>query len=289
MFIRPILLIAIVAFASLAHASEIVTREIDSVALGKVWKYNVYLPTGYDTSDAKYPVLYLLHGNAQNYLSWTTSGKIQATADELISKGEIPSVVIVMPDAGTSWYVDRKEQMETAILKELFPDVEKNLRTLTTREGRFIAGLSMGGFGAMRFAMLHPEMFNAAALLSPAIYDPAPPESSSLRRANVFGAPNFDIEIWKTYNYPALWDAYAAKNMPVPMYINSGDDDNFMIEYDATVFYSLLRKNKHPAELRIVNGAHDWPVWSSTIGDAMKYMLTYKTQTTSSPAANRAR
>jgi S-formylglutathione hydrolase FrmB len=269
--------------ASLAHASEIVTREINSAALNRVWKYNVYLPTGYDSGDKKYPVLYLLHGNAQNYQSWTNNGKIQATADELISKGEIPAVVIVMPDAGTSWYVDRKEKMETAILKELMPDVEKNLRTLTTREGRYIAGLSMGGFGAMRFAMQYPEMFAAAALLSPAIYDPAPPETSSLRRVNVFGAPNFDTEIWKAYNYPALWDAYIAKKIPVPMYINSGDDDNFMIEYDATVFYSLLRKNKQPAELRIVNGAHDWPVWSSTIGDAMKYMFNYTAQ----PAASR--
>jgi S-formylglutathione hydrolase FrmB len=272
--------------ASLTHASEIVTREINSAALNRVWKYNAYLPTGYEIGDKEYPVLYLLHGNAQNYQSWANNGKIQATADALIASGEIPAVVIVMPDAGTSWYVDRKEKMETAILKELMPEVEKNLRTLTTREGRYIAGLSMGGFGAMRFAMQYPEMFSAAALLSPAIYDPAPPESSSLRRVNVFGAPNFDTAIWKTYNYPALWDAYIAKKLPVPMYINSGDDDNFMIEYDATVFYSLLRKNKQPAELRIVNGAHDWPVWSSTIGDAMKYILNYSVKPVAAEAAS---
>jgi S-formylglutathione hydrolase FrmB len=272
--------------ASLTHASEIVTREINSAALNRVWKYNVYLPTGYESAEKKYPVLYLLHGNAQNYQSWTNNGKIQATADALIASGEIPAVVIVMPDAGTSWYVDRKEKMETAILKELLPDVEKNLRTLTTREGRYIAGLSMGGFGAMRLVMQYPEMFSAAALLSPAIYDPAPPESSSLRRVNVFGTPNFDTDIWKTYNYPALWDAYIAKKLPVPMYINSGDDDNFMIEYDATVFYSLLRKNKQPAELRIVNGAHDWPVWSSTIGDAMKYIFNYSVKPVAAEAAS---
>lgn len=262
--------------ASFAHASEIVTREINSTALGKTWNYNVYLPTGYESGDQKYPVLYLLHGNAQNFSSWAGNGKIQATADALIAAGEIPALVIVMPDAGTTWYVDRKEKMETAVLQELLPDVEKNLRTLTAREHRFIAGLSMGGFGAMRFAMLHPDKFAAAALLSPAIYNRDVPQSSSLRRVNVFGDPNFDDSIWKTYNYPALWDAYVAKKMPVPMYINSGDDDEFMIEYDATMFYSFLRNNKHPAELRIVNGAHSWPVWSSTIGDAIKYMFNYK-------------
>jgi S-formylglutathione hydrolase FrmB len=266
--------IALISFS--ASASEIVTREINSAALGKAWKYNVYLPTGYEGSSAKYPVLYLLHGNAQNYTSWTTSGNIQATTDTLIANKEIPATIIVMPDSGTSWYVDRKEKMETAILKELMPDVEKNLRTINTRESRLIAGLSMGGFGAMRFALQYPEMFSAAALLSPAIYNPTPPESSSVRRVNVFGAPNFDLDIWKSYNYPALWDAYVAKKTIVPMYINSGDDDDFMIEHDATVFYSFLRKNKHPAELRIVNGAHAWPVWSSTIADAMKYIFNVK-------------
>jgi S-formylglutathione hydrolase FrmB len=59
------------------------------------------------------------------------------------------------------------------------------------------------------------------------------------------------------------------------MYINSGDDDEFMIESEATELYSLLRANQQPAELRIVNGAHSWPVWAGTIGDAMKYIFRY--------------
>ena len=78
--------------ASLTHASDIVTREINSAALNRVWKYNVYLPTGYESGEKEVPVLYLLHGNAQNYQSWGNNGKIQATADALISKGEIPAV-----------------------------------------------------------------------------------------------------------------------------------------------------------------------------------------------------
>jgi S-formylglutathione hydrolase FrmB len=57
------------------------------------------------------------------------------------------------------------------------------------------------------------------------------------------------------------------------MYINSGDDDEFMIESEATQLYAMLRRNKQPAELRIVNGKHEWPVWESTIGDALKYVF----------------
>ena len=135
----------------------------------------------------------------------------------------------------------------------------------------------------MRFAFTYPEMFAAAALLSPAIYNPEPPEHSSARRVGVFGSPAYDASVWKSLNYPALWDGYLAKRKPVPMYINSGDDDDFLIELEAVQLYELLRKNKQPAELRIVNGAHEWPVWESTIGDALKYIFRYSAQPAVTP------
>lgn len=263
------------AFAPPALAGIVVTREFKSTALGRSWTYAVYLPTGYDASNLRYPALYLLHGIGGNLYQWVNQGRIQQTADALIASGDIPPTVIVMPDAGTSWFVDRKEKMETAVITELIPDVEKTFRVLRSREGRLVGGLSMGGYGAMRFALRYPEMFAAAALLSPAIYNPEPPENSSARSVGVFGAPVYDASIWKSLNYPALWEGYLAKKNPVPMYINSGDDDDFFIEFEAVQFYELLRKNKQPAELRIVNGAHTWLVWESTIGDALKYIFRY--------------
>jgi enterochelin esterase-like enzyme len=269
-----------------ASASVVITRTIASPALARDWSYTVYLPTGYESSGLRYPVLYLLHGNAQNHLDWVNSGHIQPTADALITAGEMPPAIIVMPDAGTTWFVDRKEKMETAVIQDLIPDVQKTFHAIERREGRLIAGLSMGGFGALRFSLKYPEMFAAAALLSPAIYDPQPPENSGARRVGVFGAPTFDMAVWQSLNYPSLWDAYLAKKMPVPMYINSGDDDDFLIEADATKFYSLLRRNRQPAELRIVNGAHNWAVWESTVGDAMRYIFRYSTRPIMAEAEN---
>ena len=270
-----IFVVALYVLCAQAFAGNIVTREMDSKTLGRKWNYNVYLPSGYETSIEKYPVLYLLHGNAQNYASWANDGHIQATADALIAAGDIPAAIIVMPDAGTTWYVDRKEPMESAILKDLIPAIEKEYRVKADRANRAIAGLSMGGYGAMRFALKYPEMFSAAGLLSPAIYDPAPPENSSARRAGVFGSPDFNVDVWKSLSYPALWDSYLTKQQPVPMYIVSGDDDVFHIELSATEFYELLRNNKQPAELRIVDGGHTWQVWSATIGDVMKYIFKF--------------
>jgi S-formylglutathione hydrolase FrmB len=188
-----------------ASASEIITREFRSATLQRSWAYNVYLPSGYERSSLSFPVLYLLHGNGGTRDDWVQKGRIQRTADSLIARREIPPTIIVMPDAGVSWYVDRREKMETAIIRDLLSDVEQNLRALKSRDGRLIAGLSMGGYGALRFALKYPEMFAAAALLSPAIYDPLPPSNSSARTVGTFGEPGFDERVWKSLNYPALW------------------------------------------------------------------------------------
>ncbi|HMN46671.1 MAG TPA: alpha/beta hydrolase-fold protein [Povalibacter sp.] len=263
------------AFCATTLASTITTREFDSPALQRQWSYVAYLPTDYDRSDARYPVLYLLHGNGQKAYDWVSSGHIQQTADRLIASGEMPAAIIVIPEAGTTWYVDRKERMETAVMQDLLPEIQQRFRTIEKREGRVIAGLSMGGFGAARFALKYPETFAAAGLLSPAIYRDEPPENSSARRVGVFGAQQFDPQVWHELNYTALWDAYLQKKLPVPMYVNSGDDDAFYIEGTAAEFYTLLRRNEQPAELRIVDGGHTWAVWESTIGDVMKYVFRF--------------
>ena len=272
---RPLVVVILAAIAIPCWAGTVVSREIDSTTLGRKWNINIYLPSGYESGNDKYSVLYLLHGNTHNHTSWATSGHIKETADALIAAGEVPATLIVMPDGGTTWYVDRKEPMESAILRDLIPLIEKEYRVVADRSHRTIAGLSMGGYGTMRFALKYPEMFAAAGLLSPAIYDPAPPENSSARRAGVFGAPEFDPAVWQSLSYPALWQAYRAKNLPVPMYIASGDDDVFHCELSAMQFYQLLRNNDQPAELRIVDGGHNWPLWSTTVGDAMKYMFRF--------------
>ena len=274
--LRPLIFAALaIAFSLPATASVIVTREFDSPALQRKWAYAVYLPDGYETSTLNYPVLYLLHGHGGKLSDWATLGHIQPTADALIARGGMPPAIIVMPDAGTTWYVDRKEKMETAVMQDLLGDVQRTFRVIDARNGRLIAGLSMGGYGALRFVLKYPETFAAAGLLSPAIYDPEPPENSGARRVGVFGAQAYDGAIWKELNYPALWDTFIAKKIAVPMYINSGDDDDFQIEADATKLYSLLRQNRQPAELRIVNGTHSWQVWESTLGDALQYVFRY--------------
>src|SRR5690606_22542964 len=114
--------------AAPALASEMVSREFESATLQRSWAYELYLPSGYERSRMSYPVFYLLHGNGGSRHDWFQKGRIQRTADSLIARREIPATIIVMPDAGTSWYVDRQEKVETALIRDLIPEVEKHLR-----------------------------------------------------------------------------------------------------------------------------------------------------------------
>ncbi|MBV9933784.1 MAG: esterase family protein [Actinobacteria bacterium] len=138
---------------------------------------NVLLPTGYDApanAGRRYPVLYLLHGHGGNHTDW-----ISHDADKIV--GDVP-VIVVMPDGGyDGWYSDwygtdvdghvpaPTPGWETFHIRELIPWVDATYRTISDRRGRAIAGLSMGGFGAMSYAARHPDLFVAAGSFSGAV------------------------------------------------------------------------------------------------------------------------
>lgn len=267
------LLVAVVA-STPALGSTVFNRTFHSAALARDWAYTVYLPAGYfSTSEAThYPVLYLLHGNNGNATDWITQGNLQATADALIERKEIAPVVIVMPQGGTDWYVDRKEKIETAFFEDLMPEIEKHYGVLAQRNARVIGGVSMGGFGALRYAMTHPRYFCGALLLSPAIYADEPPADSAARRVGVFGEQQFDPRIWHALNYPALWPRYLSKPYRLPMFIAAGDDD-LIIQAEASLLYTHLRQVGNPAALRIVGGGHTWDVWRTLLPHALRYAL----------------
>ncbi|MBP7670272.1 MAG: esterase family protein [Ferrovibrio sp.] len=268
LLLNPLLL------SSAARAGGIEHIDLPSPSLGRALPAYVYLPKGYAESNLSYPVLYLLHGFGGKDGDWLAQGNLEATMDRLIEAGTIPPALVVMPSAERSWYVDTagSEKMETAFIRDLLPGIEKRYRVLARRDGRLLGGLSMGGYGAMRFGLKYPELFAAAALFSPAIYNPEPPENSSARKVGVFGQP-FDVARWQALNYPALLPGFLAKGLPLPTFIASGDDDEFQIELHATLYYSTLRRARQPAELRIVNGAHSWAVWEGSLAEALGYIF----------------
>ena len=264
---------AFAAPAAPAPASTIAVRTFHAAALNRDLPYVVYLPAGYRADQGRYPVLYLLHGNNGDAMDWVTQGQLQTTADTLIARHEIPPVVIVMPQGGTNWYVDRKEKMETAFFQDLLPEIQAHFAVADGRDSRAIGGVSMGGFGSLRYALEHPDMFCGALLLSPAIYAGDPPPTSAARYVGVFGEHQFDAQIWRTLNYPALWKPYFAQSWRMPIFVAAGDDD-LVIQAESSLLYTRLREAGNPAALRIVDGGHVWPVWRELLPAALKYTLS---------------
>src|SRR5438045_1441443 len=162
-FVALVLLLA--PLVSYAQAS-VETIQFQSKLVNATLPYNVILPPGYRTSTTRYPVLYLLHGLTGHYSDWLTRTNVADYAAQY-------RIIVVMPEGNDGWYTDSasvpSDKYESYILKELIPDVQKRYRTIETRYGRGIAGLSMGGYGALKFGLKSPESFTFAASLSGAL------------------------------------------------------------------------------------------------------------------------
>ena len=156
----PILVALLLVLAtSVRGQEEVQTVEFHSPAVERMMKYNIVLPAGYESSQERYPVLYLLHGLTSNYTAWSRMGA--AFYAELVD-----DLIIVMPDVGNSWYVNwdengegQRNDWEDHIIVDVIGHVDANFRTITRREGRAINGLSMGGYGGLTLGLRHPELF----------------------------------------------------------------------------------------------------------------------------------
>lgn len=269
-------LATVATLAGTARAGEVYADAVKSAALGMDLRFNVYLPDGYKDSQARYPVIYLLHGASGDEHDWTRKGSAVETLDGLIRRGLIRPSIAVMPSIGPqSWFADGAvHKMETALMTELLPYVEQRYRAGTARHERAIAGLSMGGFGALNLSLRHPQRFCGAGVISPAIYDPLPPETSAARRApQLMRDGKFDPELWKTLNYPTHLDNYGQAPQKVPMWIVSGDHDALGIAVmSANLYWRLHTIQPKQVELRIVDGDHEWMVFRDALPDALQYV-----------------
>ncbi len=267
--------------SSSGAASKIITRTMPSQLLAADYPYTLYLPDGYESGSFHYPVLYLLHGNGGNETDWSRRGRIKETVDRLIRTGQISPLLVVMPGHGTSWWVDgNQEPAERVLIKELIPHIDKTFHSLAGRKGRMIAGISAGGYGTVNAVFKYPELFVAAAALSPAVYVPRPPLGSAAYRVAQFQKDGrYDQATWERLNYPTNWKSYKAKKMVVPLYISSGDHDRFAITWHASRLFQLLFEYQpQRVELRVVDGDHNWQLWRSSIEEALKYMTAFARQ-----------
>jgi hypothetical protein len=150
--------------------------------------------------------------------------------------------------------------------------VDTTYRTAAHRGARLVGGYSMGGYGALRYALAHQDLFANALVLSPAVYDPLPPADSSAREFGAFGQGDerFVDDVYQRLNYPALLPALDP-DLPVRMFIAVGDDEwanpnpadaKHDLDYEAATLYNNVRRSAAvAAQFRVLDGGHDWDVW----------------------------
>jgi S-formylglutathione hydrolase FrmB len=269
--------LATASLALPASAGEVVSDVLKSAALGGMdLRMNVYLPDGYRDSNTRYPVVDLLHGASGDEHDRTRLGGVAVTLDALIKRGLMRPSIALMPSIGPqSWVADGAVyKMETALIDELRPHVESRDKASGARADRGSAGLSMGADGALNLALKQPAKFCAAGIIGPTIDDPLPPDTSAARRApQLMRDGEFDPELCKQLNYPSHIDKYAQQAQRVPMWIVSVDHDALGIAVmSANLYWRVLKMQPRQAELRIVDGDHEWAVFRDALPDALQYV-----------------
>lgn len=274
------LLIAAISCYGQSHGTVTERLAVESAILGHKVNYSVYLPPDYLTSTRWYPVVYLLHGFTGCETDWVQFGQIDRLADAAIADGTIPPMIIVMPDADSTWYINDvygKSRFEDMMVEEFIPAIEKKYRIRSTKEYRGIAGLSMGGFGTLMLSMRHTELFSSAAGLSPAVLT-----DDELRERfkndrwgyiKIFGPADKDQlpGWWSNYSVLKLAETTdAAKLSSVRWWLDCGDDDH-LVRGNA-MLNLILHDRKIYHEYRVRNGGHTWDYWRTGIIPALKFI-----------------
>jgi S-formylglutathione hydrolase FrmB len=248
-------------------AANVKEYKLNSKLMGREMPYRVVFPASYDVDGGpqkRFAVIYLLHGLTGNYRNWTDRTKVAEYARD-------HSFLIVTPEGGNGWYSDsvtvETDKYESYILNELIPEIDKNFRTVATREGRAVAGLSMGGYGSVKFGIKHPEKFFLVGTFSGALGVASfteknsgqlgksieailGPEGSDNRKANdVFGL---------------LREMNADRIKALPFIYQSCGTEDFLIQNNRD-FMALLSEKKIPHEYRQLPGIHFFQFWNDQI------------------------
>lgn len=267
-------------FISCALGQSLVRESLSfhSKILNKSVPYSIYLPDGYESSDRKYPVLYLLHGWTDDESAWIQMGEMKAIVDETVSRKLATDMVIVMPNAWETWYVnsyDGKINYEDMFFNELIPYIEETYKVRSGKQYRAISGLSMGGYGSFLYTLHHPDYFVACAPLSAAVFTETQIKNSlNSKRGKLFdkiyGKGNLTPCWYRNSVLHLLENMDTANSLDVAYYIDCGDDDALL--HGNVIAHELLNEKKIYHEFRIRDGGHTWSYWRSALPSVLEFI-----------------
>ena len=233
-----------------------------SASLNRQMTYRVLLPSAIPPG-AKLPVVYLLHGGDGNFRDWSNFSDVARFAEQ--------DLVLVMPDADNSYYTNSvghpQDRYEDYIVNDLISDVEARFPASTGRTDRAVAGLSMGGFGAVKLALKYPERFVFAGGLSSAIDVPNRPFALHRIRqwrqhASIFGPAGSATH---RENDPFILARSADPTKTPYLFLTCGDQEGLLPSNQS--FAKLLEARKFRFEFHVVPGGHNWGQWNARLDD----------------------
>lgn len=278
--------------ATLADAHGTLHEEVmESTVFSTTVPFLIYLPPGYDTpaaSSQRYPVVYLLHGAPGNYHDWVEHGFADRTADLLTSSGQLPPVIMVMPDGQLNLTVDSEwadgaggaPQAESMLTKELVPFIDAHYRTIADADHRAIGGLSSGGYGAVNITLHHPDLFHTAIGIS-GVY--SAPRSFLGKKLFLTSAAIRD-------NSPAQFVRTSPAARATHIFLAVGTSDLLdSTQAETKKMEQALIAAQVPHMVQYAQGGHSWDFWGLHLVDGLRFfgsvMASALTETTATPSA----
>jgi len=239
-----------------------------SSSLNRDMHYRVILPRGYDSSEKRYPALFLLHGLYGDFTNWSTRTNLVDDVSDL-------NLIVAMPDAGNSWYVNSAsnpdDKFEDYIVKDFVAEIDEHYRTIPEGYARAIAGLSMGGYAAVKFSLKYPTMFYRVGGISAALDASADLDEKNgdfregLRK--VFGELGSPVRVQN--DVFSLLSRASVKELP-RYYLDCGSDDMFLAVNRK--FASRVQESKILYEFHEMPGNHNWKYWDEAIGRFLLFL-----------------
>ena len=255
---------------------------IQSKILQRAVRYCAMLPPSYETEHTrKYPIVYFLHGLGQNEQALMMGGG-WGLIEDLRQHHTIGDFLMVAVEGRASFFInsaDGKQRYSDFFLTEFMPQIESKFRVLRSRKMRGITGLSMGGYGALRFAFAHPELFGSVSAQSAAlIIEPPKQMNDDLQHAGplgnllggVFGNP-INVAHWNQNNPFILTRQHRAELKTMAIYFNCGQDDEYGFAVGASKLHQQLVAEGIPHQFHLYPGGHSAEYFLSHLGETLQF------------------
>ena len=263
--------------------SRIDCSALNSRILKQAVRYCVYLPSGYDDAGKtkRYPVLYFLHGLGDNEQTLFNSGG-WTLLDDLRKRHKMGDFLIAAPEGRRSFYInsaDGKVRYSDFFLQEFMPYIESRYRIRRQRSARAISGVSMGGYGALRFGFAHPELFGSVSAQSAALITQSPQELNAGLNSGrqlgrllgpVFGNP-IRAQLWNQNSPFFLAKIHRAQLATQAIYFNCGNQDEFGFEIGAQALHDQMLAEGIRHDFHLYPGHHGTAYFLSHLDEVLEF------------------